>query len=537
MGFVFTQTISSRDLCGQPPDAVPQASLGAIDVYSQFRLPPLKTHSTPGFERSISGLRVVKRAHALGLSANTPTRAWLDAQALLAGERSTEADVPDAATYSGNAASELNKLLNKPRAAVRVTGNMLILDEPIQISQNGAFLDLGSAVIKGGDQAYQLRIERAHKVVVQGGTFENADSGILVSASEETQVRNVTLRALRGAAIVITRSTRIRVSDNRITGVAGAGILLHEGTISSTVEQNEISANTGSSNMSGGIVLSDRNVDITSRAEAILAPDGYWAISQPMDQRTMPPHDNLILSNRIRGNASSGVYVDGATGNVIALNTIEANAKEGLCLDNGATGNVVTLNQILSNGQRWGEPDSIMARESILPGGRLPDGTPAEKVPGISIDNALYNVIFSNTIAHNFGGGIKIVRTGYLNVIGLNTVLSNNEGAGSKFHFFGIELGSAPLDVPSGELDGAASRGNILFSNAIRGNHYAGIFFAGGSDLNDIFDNVIMDAEKWALESVKPMANSSLNNLTNLPCRNISSGISPLLLRAGQARP
>ena len=69
-----------------------------------------------------------------------------------------------------------------------------------------------------------------------------------------------------------------------------------------------------------------------------------------------------------------------------------------------------------------------------------------------------------------------------------------------------------------------------MFSNAIRGNHYSGIFFAEDSDQNDVFDNVIMDAQDWALEAVKPMPNSALNNLTNLPSRNIAPGLSQDLL-------
>jgi hypothetical protein len=68
----------------------------------------------------------------------------------------------------------------------------------------------------------------------------------------------------------------------------------------------------------------------------------------------------------------------------------------------------------------------------------------------------------------------------------------------------------------------------------MRGNHYSGIFFDLGSDLNNIFDNTVMDAQVWALESVAVMANDTLNNLTNLSSRNIGSGLDPALLTIGQ---
>ena len=163
----------------------------------------------------------------------------------------------------------------------------------------------------------------------------------------------------------------------------------------------------------------------------------------------------------------------------------------------------------------------------MLAAGRLPDGTAVEKVPGISIDNAIYNIVFANQVWRNFGGGVKTVRTGYFNVIGLNTLDSDNEGQSDAYHYFGVEMGAAAGDAPSGELDFTASRGNIIFGNAIRGTHWSGVFFAGGSDFNDVFDNTIMNAENWALESESVMPNSTLNNLTFLPSRNISSGLQP----------
>jgi parallel beta-helix repeat protein len=351
-----------------------------------------------------------------------------------------------------------------------------------------------------------------------------------VNDCDNVTVTGASIHGLKGDGVVVTGSTAVVIRDNHIGGMGGASVVLHRGTTSTVVERNEIVRNLGSSNMAAAVLVTDRDVDISEKAENVMARDGYWPVSQPLTQRLKPPRNNVIALNHLAWNAASGIYVDGGAATVIAMNLIEGNAKEGICLDNGATANVITANEIVQNGNRWGESDAVMEKESIARGGRLPNGTPASKVPGISIDNAVYNIVFSNTISHNFGGGIKIVRTGYFNSIGLNTIFANNDGASEAFHFFGVELGAAPLDAPSVELDASPSRGNIVFSNAIRGSHYAGIFFAAGSDLNDAFDNIIMDTTNWALESVEPQANSSLNNLTNLPSRNIGSGLSPALL-------
>lgn len=502
----------------------PPSRIGAIDLSSAFRLPPLKEDI---LLPQIGTLGIMKRAQVLGIDASTATDAWQKAEKIFT-QPGMPGDGP-ATVFAGAQASALNRLLER-NLSVRLSSVAIEVDEPIRIVRNGVSLDLGSAKLQAsGAVPYALRIERAENVRLRGGEFAAGDSAILVNISRHVLIADTRIHDLPGSGIVVTHSSGVTVRGNRISGIRGAAIVLHGGTDSSLVEGNELVRNSGASNMAAGIVLSDRSLDLAARAEALYGPDGYWVADEPMVSRMHPPRNNVVALNHLAWNASSGVYVDGAVANVIALNTIEGNAKEGICLDNGSTANVVASNGIFGNGNRWGESDAVMEKDAILGGGRLDDGTPAAKVPGISIDNAIYNIVFSNNVAHNFGGGIKIVRTGYFNLIGLNTVLADNEGANDRFHFFGIELGAAALDATSDELDSTPSRGNVVFSNDIRGSHYSGIFFAAGSDLNDVFDNVILDAQQWALESVEPMPNSSLNNLTVIPSRNISAGLSTAL--------
>ncbi|HVY93407.1 MAG TPA: right-handed parallel beta-helix repeat-containing protein [Bryobacteraceae bacterium] len=507
----------------------PQARIGAIDLNSAFHLPPLKTDIlTP----QISTLGVVQRAQALGIDGTTATDAWQKGEKIFAQVETPVAG--PALTFAGTQASVLNRLLER-NLSVRVVSAVIEIDEPIRIARSGVSLDLGTATLRARQAIpYALRVERAENVIVRGGEFAAGDSAILVNAAAHVLILDSKIHDLSGSGIVLTHAARVIIRGNQISGMGAAPIVLHGGTNSSIVEQNEVVRNNGASNMAAGIVLSDRNVDLAAREEALYGPDGYWAIDEPMASRLNPPRNNVIALNDLAWNASSGVYVDGAVANVVALNTIEGNAKEGLCLDNGSAANVVTSNGIFQNGNRWGESDEVMAKDSILGGGRLQDGTPAEKVPGISVDNAIYNIIFTNNVAHNFGGGVKIVRTGYFNLIGVNTILDDNEGASAGFHFFGVELGATTLDAGSDGLDSTPSRGNIVFSNDIRGSHYSGIFFDAGSDLNDVFDNVIIDAQQWALESVDLMANSSLNNLTVIPSRNISAGLSTAVIESSQ---
>jgi hypothetical protein len=518
----------------------PQPNLNATDIYTAFRLPALKDDPSGPLADVATTVQVAIRAQLLSLDGQSPIDSWTTAQSTLtqAGQLEHEPKLPTT-QFTAATASALNQLLADPSVArIRIAVPTLTIDQPILIQRDNLTLDFASTrLTPSSSDPYLIRIQEATNVTIENARITSGNSAVLVASSNQIVVRNLRIAGLTGDAIVVTGSTQIVVSGNNISAIAGAPILLHRGTSASVVRNNDVRSNMGPSNVTAGIVLSDREVDLTNNPFALLSPDGYWVITQPMTSRLNPPHDNVILSNRVSENLSSGIYSDGGVRNVIAFNTVTSNGKEGLCLDNGSTANVVTGNSVMQNGQRWGESDAIMTLDGILDGGRLPDGTPAEKVPGISLDNAIYNVVFSNQVAQNYGGGIKIVRTGYFNSIGLNTLFNNNLGEGPVFHFFGIELGAATGNPPSTDLDYTPSRGNIVFSNPTRGPHYSGIFFDFGSDLNDVFDNVIMDAENWALESVEVMDNNSLNNLTNLPSRNITAGLDPSLLPLSIVQP
>jgi hypothetical protein len=204
---------------------------------------------------------------------------------------------------------------------------------------------------------------------------------------------------------------------------------------------------------------------------------------------------------------------------VVFGNYIAGNAKEGICLDNGSTANVVASNIFQHNGKRWGQTDRVLDLDfSLL---RLPDGTAASKLPGVSLDNAMYNVVYGNNISHNYGGGIKTVRTSFFNVFAQNIIESNNDGVNDWFRFFGVFLGAIYADAPAPDLDFTASRGNMFLSNTIRGSHSSGFYIQLGCEQNQIFDNVIKDVEVFAFESVLTMDNLFRDNLTDKGSQNV----------------
>jgi parallel beta-helix repeat protein len=530
----------------------PLPSLGARDIYTDYHLPPLEDRPADTLWQSAARLQVISRARHLNIGDHSAVEAWKEAETTFRAAREAVQAVPPASAtiFSGAKASELNTLIaaqasSGPPKSIRVTSPALEVDAPIRITGEHLSLDLGEALLErppaasstapssGAAAPYMIRVEQARDVRISGGKFRAGAWAVLIAGSHNIVLTNLSIEGLSGGGVLVTGSEDVTVWGNTLLRLGAAPVLLHGSTRHAVVAENDIEANVGNSNWNAGVVLTDRDADLATDPTSLLQDDQYWAKQEAVIERLRVPMDNLIADNHIAANLSSGVYSDGSIRNVVVGNRIERNSKEGMCLDNGSAANVVAYNLFQGNGQRWGKTDAELKRDFVFNFGRLQDGTSPAKVPAISIDNAAFNEIMFNEINRNYGGGVKMVRTGFYNMVGLNTITDNNEGRGEKFHFFGVELGAATSDAPSNELDFTASHGNQIFSNAIRGTHYAGIFFADGSDDNVIFDNSIFGATSWAMESVRRQPNLTINNLTNLKLRNIGSGLDPSLLKTG----
>ena len=308
-------------------------------------------------------------------------------------------------------------------------------------------------------------------------------NGIFIGDCHNVIVRNCIFRGLEGAAIVIGgASRRITVENCLFMNGKGASIWIGEGSQNIRIRRNYICSSKGKSNWKAGVVVTDRSLgNLIDGPKTFMNRDDYWAKSEPIWRRLDPPNDIVIEENDIVDGLSSGIYLDGAVQTLVLNNLLRGNAKEGICLDYGASANFVAFNTIIINGNRWGKTDQDLKLDFVLSDGRMPDGTARAKVPGVSIDNAIYNVVSCNLIAHNYGSGIKIVRSGYANIITDNAVLLNGLGGNSKHMFFGIELGHAKSDTELDhcpELDFFPSSRNLVSGNKIQGYHFIKIFEA-----------------------------------------------------------
>jgi parallel beta-helix repeat protein len=476
----------------------------AVSLRERYELPPVRAGGEAG--RLARSTQVYQRAELLGVGAETAYTAWSSAAETVATSRGALRALLDQPLqqleFHGARLSELGELAaGVDSAHITVVGRRLLADAALVISGHDVVVDFSGAVIEAGPMpppTWTIELRGAHDVAVTNVEIADGTNGILVDGGSNVVVAGNDVHDLTQNGIVVTGgASATTISDNHLHGVGRSAILLHGDVTSSLLEGNEISGLLGHSNWHAGILLTGRNREVAADPDAF---NRYDLVGEPIIDRLSNPSRNVILGNVMRSGLSSGIYNDGGVGNVILENRIEGNAKEGICLDNGAVANVVAGNTVIGNGKRWGQPDHVLASDHVLDAGRAPDGTAIAKLPGISIDNAAYNEVYANEIRDNWGGGIKMVRTSFFNVIGRNTLTDNNLGQSDRAHFFGIELGAAVPDFPTSDLDFVASSGNTVFANTIRGRHHSGIFIAPTSVQNELIDNDIDGVEAFAVE-------------------------------------
>ena len=501
--------VAITPLCGcstgdRPKAATTSTSLAAVepsrlsppvDLRRLYDLPPLRDGSHDEAGRLARGTQVRQRAERLDLGERTAHEAWSTAADTVATNREQlpallKRSLPRR-SFKGTRLSQLGALLAHAGSAhVTVVRPTLVADTSLTISGQEVSVDFAGAVIQAGSTppAWTIEIRGARNVAVLNAEIAGGANGILVDAGTDVSVVGNELHDLSQNGIVVSGGSHAAIRSNRLHGLQRSGIVLHGGVTDSLLEGNEIHDLTGNSNWHAGVVITGRSRDIAADPAAFNA---YGVAGEAIVDRLRNPSRNVVVGNDIRDGRSSGIYNDGGVANVLMGNDVVGNAKEGICLDNGATANVVTGNTVTANGNRWGQPDEVLAIDSVLDEGRAPDGTAIAKVPGISIDNALYNEVHANTVARNFGGGIKMVRTSFFNVISGNVLTDDNRGRSDRFHFFEIELGAAVPDYAARDLDFVGSSGNVVVANQINGDQRSGVYVAAASVQNEFIGNEV----------------------------------------------
>ncbi len=489
-----------------------------LDMYG---MPPLARMEAAEAQTLVDNLLIMKRVHNLGYEESdflTPEKSYKLIYTDVA-DYMHNRDYGSYYEFDGQKISELNAFMKgRKNAYIRLTASEMEWDETL-IPVSDVTIDadgVGFTITKELDKA--VHIVGLENVALRNFTIEDGvyNWGIFIVNSrgvsvEDTVINNAAYKAL----VVLGENMYLDISRCSIDN-SGNGSVILNGDISRVIfESNTITNTKGTPNFSAAVVIT-----------SIPIPDYDTAynpfVEEPICDRYDSPHEMVILNNYVYKSNSSGFYSDGSYCNYFIDNTLYLNDKEGICLDAGSFGNYVSGNTIKQNGGRRRQTLADLENDFVQDFGTLSDGSSPAKLPGLSIDNSAYNIVMNNYICDNYGSGVKMVRVGVRNIVSDNIIANNNRGQSETFHFFGIELGyAAKPDYETVMLDFAACYENIICRNIITGEHYAGIFMAEECYINDFYDNVIMDAVFWSMESLSARFNATSNNLSDISSRGI----------------
>lgn len=494
-----------------------------ISLIKENNLPALSRMSEEDTKKYMSELQVLKKIEKLGIDPaqfETPELNWKNTYNTVDNAINNRTKYQNDVRFNGSTASELNAVIaTSDSAYITIESDKIILDETINLKSDIGINASKTEFVPGSmviDKA--VMAEDCDNISLDYFKLENGgyNYALYIIRTNNFSIKGCTFsKSTYKGLVVMGTCTNFVMLDNNVTYNGNGGVFLNGNISNGIIKNNDIEENYGTRNLTAGMVMTSMTID-----------DYYTAYNEFKDEHLYDlldtPHDIVLYQNRVQRNNSSGVYSDGAYNIYIIENIIYKNEKEGMCLDYGTFGAYVHNNVVRQNGGRFRQTDEDLEADFVTSFGKLEDGSSPAKLPGISIDNSAYNIILNNNVNQNYGSGIKSVRSAYRNVIMENTVSDNNYGENEKFHFFGIEIGHASTpDEPVIGLDFTASYENIVCRNVVTGPDYAGVFLEIESYCNDVFDNVIMGSEKFAIECHSTLFNSIVNNTLNQEVLNL----------------
>lgn len=486
---------------GQEDGPMTISSTDRENIFDSYRLPALERMDEEDADEFVNCLQSIKRVKTVGYDTSRVaypdywykcTYNEIDATVSYeypSGERD----------FTASTASELNAFMETAEGGVvAIRTSEIVVDEPIQIPSNTKLVGNGCRLIADG-ATKAISIQGTEHSTVEGFIIDGGFGyGIYIEDASGFTLRDSSISGASVRAVAVLRECHdFRIAGNDVSFNSLGGIFCSGNVHDGIIEENTISHNEGVRNYTAGLFLGNYELaDHETAQPKFLDPD--------LDTVETGPHNIVVVGNALSHNRSQGLYSHMGFSNFFVSNTINGNHKEGACLDWGTLGTYVYGNSFTANGFREG----------------VNDGEPASsKLPGISLDNACYNVLKANTFSDQGGSGVKAVRSSCRNLIVDNAVVGNNEGASNEAHFFGIELASdLSKDYPDAKgMDFSPCYENIVTRNTVSGRHYSGIFLGADDYCNDVFNNVVMGATDYSIESHSEKFNSIVDNVIDMP--------------------
>ena len=510
----YNYSVNIPDVIGYKDNTLVTKEIEKQSYIDRYSLPKLRRLSKSDQQKYITDTLLNKRVKALKINSDEvllPEKKWKS----LYIESFVTLEKYDEVKFNGNKTSELNTFIkNNPNKTIVINNAELQLDKTLVITSNSQIIGAPTKLIASEGFDTAINIQAVENIYISDLEISNVNTAIKVKDSSNLIVTNNIISDCLARAVIVTNGKNVNIVNNTLTNNE-YGLCLTGDLNNSIIQSNTIKNTKNSKNSAAGIFIDGANQLDKEKSAA----------KKPINERLESPHNIIIYGNYIAEGNSSGIYCCGPYQIYVIKNNITSNEKEGICLDWGTIGSYVSENNISYNGFRMHQSDDDLKQDYIFDFGRLDDGSSPAKLPGISLDNAMWNIISNNNINNNAGSGIKTVRSTIENIIIENNIIDNNMGSNKKFHFFGVELGAA-LESKEVEnlkeiMDIIGNYENIITNNNISGKHYSGIFIQDNSYSNYFSNNTIMNPQYWSMESISSLANTSVNNYSNFKSRGI----------------
>lgn len=500
-----------------------------LDILSRHAYPALERMEKSDREELVESLQVIKKMELLNLDKNSflypelnLENAEQDLEAVCA-EEYTQTNQVD---FEGTTSSELQAVIDaNENAIINIWSKQIDVTDAITLKNNIGIKGNGVKVSCIGTE-YAFIGRDISGVLLENLEIDgDVDYGIMIAGGRDISILDCTIRNMKQKPICIIGETKgFRLCGNTMIQNNAGGVYIAGDVSNGLVEENKITNNMGTSNWMAGIVLTNVLSADKFNIWETFDEAHHFPYKENLYAQLKCPQNIIIRNNEVSYNNASGIYSDGAYCCYVIDNTVRQNDKEGICLDYGTIGFYLKENIFDGNGRRIRQTDDDLRMDFVFEAGRMEDNSAKAKLPGVSLDNTVYNILENNIVINNYGGGIKMVRTAVRNLISENIIKDNNRGQNDMYHFFGIEVGAAVADVESGDMDFTPSFENIICRNSITGTHYSGVFIGENCYVNDVFDNVIMEPQMFAVESISTKFNSIVNNISNVGNRNEYQG-------------
>lgn len=270
------------------------------------------------------------------------------------------------------------------------------------------------------DEKRYIVLENCSKFEARDLCIDGGRNPLTLVSCHAFKLDRITVKTARGYGITLFHSTEGEVRNCTFVECLASGINIIGDCHRLHIHHCQIKSSQGCYNWDAGI-------NVMHCSQFLSLEDVPDASHEGIDfaNKLATPRVIWLEHCEIGGCLSQGIYLEGATQVLIDHCWIHDNNKEGLCLDWGSGYNHVRHCLITRNGERAHYNDEMCAIDFLPPEFRDSEGRHLCQLPGVSIDNGYGNWIEYNTISANYGGGVKIVRSGFRNRIRYNSLTGN----------------------------------------------------------------------------------------------------------------